>query len=68
MVLRELAEQYEVTISTVHKRITRALERLQEVLGGPRPEVDAPEVEYTGGKRRFSNVQALAEMERQMTA
>lgn len=63
MVLRELAEEYGVTISTVHKRVTKALERLQEELGGPRPEADEPDREYTGTKHRMSNAEALATIE-----
>lgn len=62
-VLRELAEEYEVTVSTVHKRITKALERLQDLLGGRRPERDEPEVQYIGSRPRMTNAQAMAIIE-----
>lgn len=56
-VLRELAESYDVSVSTVDRRIKRALRHLQDELGGPRPDEDR---EYTGSSRTIRNSQANA--------
>lgn len=66
-----LAEAKKVSRTTIAKRIDRAVFKMQEFLGGPRPREDAPEPEwqeepaYVGTRRAISNAHARAITENQ---
>lgn len=55
---REIAQSYGVTTSTVDRWLKRALRRLQDQLGGPRPGPDEPDPEYTGQTPTITNATA----------
>lgn len=64
MTQTETADLLDVDQSNVSRRHDRALDRLLDLLGGPRPE-DEPEREYTGKRKSKSNGQAMAETRNQ---
>lgn len=67
----ERAATSEVSKTTIAKRIDRAVFKVQEFLGGPRPREDAPEEDwheepvYVGTRRAISNAHARAITENQ---
>lgn len=66
-----IAESMKVSKTTIAKRIDRAVFKVQEFLGGPRPREDAPEPDwheepvYVGTRRAISNAHARAITENQ---
>lgn len=67
----DMASAEHISKTTIAKRIDRAVFKVQEYLGGPRPREDAPEPEwveepvYVGTRRAISNAHARAITENQ---
>lgn len=71
MTYEDMAAARKVSKTTIAKYVDRAVFKLQEYLGGPRPREDAPEPEwveepvYVGTRRAISNAHARAITENQ---
>src|SRR5256885_12085507 len=55
-----LGQMLYVTTDAARMRVTRALKVMQKILGGSKPQMEAPEVQYVGTRHTLSNAAAQA--------